>query len=1303
MKKISKVWSILLSSTLSALFALCGFFGIISLSASASDTETAEELYEISTAEELLGFAEKVNGGNTAISGKLTANIDLSEVCYPADPETGTVGKSWPTIGNSTSRKYVGTFDGQGYRIENLYVNSTAQGVGLFGVVGGGAYIKNVGVSGSVYTTNKYAGGIVGQSTGSGSVTIENCSNEANVRAGGVNAAGIIGCNDGSGASFEIKNCFNSGKVIGSKESAAISAWLGNNALVSKCYNVGEVEGIQEGCSFARMSSATFLDCGQLKTVGEQNGIATLTTEDFRSGEFTFKLGEYWGQNIDGAEPLDPFPVFGGAKIYADYGTDCAVDRYTNEVLLTDRPAHTQTYYDKAQCELCKEWHPESVYYSGLDLTLATANLSGGGYAWDHAQKTLTLDGFSILTSAEIGLKFPANSKIIVADGSENSLVCLNGLSMGVVCDGSLTIEGGGKFDISTAGGNAIYLVNDQTDIALTVTDAEFSATGGNTYIKSKNSSVKIENSIVKTHPSNITLVSEQNGASAFEVSGSDLNSGLVKVENTGASRTTTDKLTFKIENSTVYIQGSGDTVNMITLTANEMDIDFINCDITLWNSGWAVNHNHAYGARFNGKGTSYINIEDTNLQLYGYHSPIWSDALDKVDGTSYIKNCSILGFAKGALGDMVFMENDSEGNGYGNDDVTSRLMKNNVVFICSNMGTEGSQQVTATVQGSPVLSQDFEFPVGLGSVSDLSQYMEINELRLKEGQSITLTNGAKMTMPENVPIVLEAGASVSGGFNCDIQAADGVEIATYNYGGEIQMVAFDVKEGVDAFVDVEPTQTAAQGYKVLDWYNDASFTEAHTFNGGALATSQTIYAKLGTELVYYANYSGGSDQTIEVEKGVEVTISSLTREGYQFTGWNTKADGSGDAYAAGETRSLSGEKVELYAQWVKTTDVYNIPEILPSAYYTGSKITQSKIITYKNGDNATADITYKKYSNNVQIGELTASVEFKIGNDPTIYVAKYSIYSREIVLPDGEIEFESKSVVYNGSAQGLIVTGSLPSEVTVSYAYTLNGLPIDAADVVNVGAYEVVATLSQQYYEDKVLRATLVITKATYDMSGVSFADLTALETGKPIELSVSGELPKGVSVRYENNGQTEPGEYEVTAIFSGDYANYNEIPNQTAKLVVKRAKLVDFVQIGEETITLTVRAKEGFPLDMSVEFTRNEAGNYIKEVVFGQRILAVYKVELKKNGERVEYDGELTYELSVPSALAGKEFFILNDDGSEVSKVNYTVVEDKIVVEGALLKDFLVVYEFETKVFAISAIVIALILLIGLIVIIL
>lgn len=81
--------------------------------------------------------------------------------------------------------------------------------------------------------------------------------------------------------------------------------------------------------------------------------------------------------------------------------------------------------------------------------------------------------------------------------------------------------------------------------------------------------------------------------------------------------------------------------------------------------------------------------------------------------------------------------------------------------------------------------------------------------------------------------------------------------------------------------------------------------------------------------LTYDAN--AGSDAyegTTEPSQGyaggnVSVKKNGFTRQGYRFTGWNTKADGTGTPFAPGSVYTLNGKADDvLYAQWEKTYKV---------------------------------------------------------------------------------------------------------------------------------------------------------------------------------------------------------------------------------------------------------------------------------------------------------------------------------------------------------------------------------------------
>ena len=154
--------------------------------------------YQISTGKELVYLAQLVNDGNN-FSGKtivLTANIDLSLICYAANGETGAAEVNWTPIGvgsaNAKEQKpFSGTFDGQGHTIGGLYINNSSQNQGLFGYVDKSAIVQNLIVTGSVTTSKEYTGGIVGRSPRNKG-TVRNCGFYGTVTATGT-SGGVVG------------------------------------------------------------------------------------------------------------------------------------------------------------------------------------------------------------------------------------------------------------------------------------------------------------------------------------------------------------------------------------------------------------------------------------------------------------------------------------------------------------------------------------------------------------------------------------------------------------------------------------------------------------------------------------------------------------------------------------------------------------------------------------------------------------------------------------------------------------------------------------------------------------------------------------------------------------------------------------------------------------------------------------------------------------------------------------------------------------------------------------------------------
>lgn len=116
--------------------------------------------------------------------------------------------------------------------------------------------------------------------------------------------------------------------------------------------------------------------------------------------------------------------------------------------------------------------------------------------------------------------------------------------------------------------------------------------------------------------------------------------------------------------------------------------------------------------------------------------------------------------------------------------------------------------------------------------------------------------------------------------------------------------------------------------------------------------------------------------------------------------------------------------------------------------------------------------------------------------------------------------------------------------DYTVSYADNREVGTSAKAIVTGVGDYSGALT---NFFE-------IVYNTDPYDMSGVQFSNQRFVYDGEAHSLAVTGELPLGVKVAYEGNGQTEVGTYTVKALFTG--ASYKPaIPAMEAKLRIAAA----------------------------------------------------------------------------------------------------------------------------------------------------
>jgi uncharacterized repeat protein (TIGR02543 family) len=143
--------------------------------------------------------------------------------------ESVTLQSNWAAIGTNTGR-FTGSFDGQGYTITGLTINTTQNYRGMFGFIGTAGVVKNLALDCTI-SGAEYTGGVAGQNFG----TVEFCSVSGSVE-GQRFAGGVAGVNSGT-----VRNCLVSGSVSGIEYIGGVAGQ--NSGTVGYCLVSGSVTG----------------------------------------------------------------------------------------------------------------------------------------------------------------------------------------------------------------------------------------------------------------------------------------------------------------------------------------------------------------------------------------------------------------------------------------------------------------------------------------------------------------------------------------------------------------------------------------------------------------------------------------------------------------------------------------------------------------------------------------------------------------------------------------------------------------------------------------------------------------------------------------------------------------------------------------------------------------------------------------------------------------------------------------------------------------------------------------------------
>ncbi|MCG8700515.1 MAG: InlB B-repeat-containing protein [Bacteroidales bacterium] len=214
-------------------------------------------------------------------------------------------------------------------------------------------------------------------------------------------------------------------------------------------------------------------------------------------------------------------------------------------------------------------------------------------------------------------------------------------------------------------------------------------------------------------------------------------------------------------------------------------------------------------------------------------------------------------------------------------------------------------------------------------------------------------------------------------------------------------------------------------GYTFNEW-NSEDDGSGVSLQDGAMFTmkveGEILYAQWAAntyDVVYDANGGEGkiANQRISFDATANLFENTLTRSDYIFSGWNTKADGSGSAYADKAAFKMSVEGTTLYAQWKEETFVitYHLDGGTNSMENPGSYTINDELIfgrAMKSGYNFEGWFSDAAFTNVVKGIDLGSSGDMEIW-------AKFTARDYKVVfMPNGGLgEMTDQEIAYNSTS----------------------------------------------------------------------------------------------------------------------------------------------------------------------------------------------------------------------------------------------------------------------------------------------
>lgn len=264
-------------------------------------------------------YAEKVTIATQAELESINNNLSGSYVLANDIDLSGTTYTHSVIAFGSTA--FTGTFDGGGFVIRNLNINSSNSNVGLFGKLGNGASVANLGIINAVVAADANAGILAG--TAVESSFISNCYSTGTVTATGNCVGGLVG-----NASCSVAKSYSLADVSGLDYIGGIAGYNLSSGLISQAYSAGHITGTGALLG-GLLGESTYTERKAVNFDGDADYIALSQPLPIFDSSFTIEMWVYFNDDGRGVL-LGDYGLTNGVKINFERNTSGRLRIYWN-------------------------------------------------------------------------------------------------------------------------------------------------------------------------------------------------------------------------------------------------------------------------------------------------------------------------------------------------------------------------------------------------------------------------------------------------------------------------------------------------------------------------------------------------------------------------------------------------------------------------------------------------------------------------------------------------------------------------------------------------------------------------------------------------------------------------------------------------------------------------------------------------------------------------------------------------------------------------------------------------------------